>query len=113
MLCPPPQLFLPQNTGLQEAWLKIPAARALSILSPERQGGGWQGVGCGDREFEGHLSFFFPGWGALRVTGKETPPFREPFPQMAKNKRVYVIFGNPSQPHPHTYAIPFFFFNPV
>lgn len=56
MLCPPPQLFLPKNAGLQKGWLKIPTLHALSIGSPERLGGRpeW---GTGVRNSSSHLFY--------------------------------------------------------
>lgn len=76
VLCPPPQLFLPQNTGLREAWLKISAAQALSIFSPERR------VGAGQEQVvrTGSLKdicSLLPGTGVPQEwLGRRPPPFQ-------------------------------------
>lgn len=72
-----------------------------SILSPERQGGGWQGAGCGDRELGGRSSSF-QRLGCLESDWEGGPSFqRAPASREPKNKLIFVIFGNPSRPRPH------------
>lgn len=105
---PSSPVILPWNTGLEEGWLKIPAAQVLGILSPEKWGEGCKERGVRTESLKSIHPSPSRGLGCLRGDWEGDPSFQGVLPSREpKNKLVFVIFGNPSQPCPHVYT--FFF----